>query len=165
MVSVTPRLTHMVINRLHPADDGDIIVPQRQTSLLGTTAWLADNPDDIDIPPDHIQRIVKLCADLVPKVADTPVQAAWMASRPVIVEDVSADPTKISRTFDGIDHAENDAIEGFISIFGGKATTMRAMAEAAVDMVCAKTGRKIDCITRDTRLLHYRNFFATGQKN
>ncbi len=159
MVSVAPRLTHMVINRLHPADDGDIIVPQRQLSLLGTTAWLSEDPDDVDIPPEHISKIVALCAELVPQVARLPVHSAWMASRPVIVRDRSAEPTKISRTFDSIDHAIEDGIEGFISILGGKATTMRAMAEEAADLVCAKTGRRIACRTRDTRLVHYRNYF------
>ncbi|MDJ0831128.1 MAG: FAD-dependent oxidoreductase [Desulfobacterales bacterium] len=160
MVSVAPRLTHMVINRLHPADDGDIIVPQRQLSLLGTTAWLGEDPDDIRIPQDHVDKIVKLCAEMVPEVARVPVQAAWMASRPVIVKDHSADPAKISRTFDCIDHAAENGIEGFISILGGKATTMRAMAEAAADLVCAKTGRSVACRTRDTQLRHYRQFFS-----
>jgi glycerol-3-phosphate dehydrogenase len=162
MVCVAPRLTHMVINRLHPADDGDIVVPQRQMSVLGTTAWLAEDPDDIELPADHIQKVVKLCAGLVPRVAALPVRAAWMASRPVIVEDHRADPTKISRTFDALDHAKVNGIEGFISIFGGKATTMRAMAEAAVDLVCAKTGREIACRTRHTRLLNYRTYFRNG---
>jgi glycerol-3-phosphate dehydrogenase len=159
MVSVAPRLTQMVVNRLHLADEGDIIVPQRQMSLLGTTAWLAEDPDDISIPPDHANKIVTLCARLVPQVAKSPVQAVWMASRPVIVGDRHADPTQMSRTFGAINHAENNGIEGFVSIFGGKATTMRAMAEAAVDLVCAKTGHHVACKTRHTRLLHYRAYF------
>ena len=159
MVGVAPRLTNMVINRLHPADDGDIIVPQRQLSLLGTTAWLSDDPDELDIPPDHVAKIVSLCAELVPQVASQPIHSVWMAARPVIVHDGSTAPTKLSRTFDSLDHAHDDGIEGFISILGGKATTMRAMAEAAADLVCAKTGRSIACRTRDTELLHYRRFF------
>ena len=138
MVSVAPRLTHMVINRLHPANDGDIIVPQRQLSLLGTTAWMAEDPDDLQIPPGHVDKIVSLCARLVPKVASLPVQAVWVAARPVIVHDHSAQPTRISRTFSCIDHGEEDGIEGFISIMGGKATTMRAMAEATADLICKK---------------------------
>ena len=162
MVSVAPRLTHMVINRLHPADDGDIIVPQRQRSLLGTTAWLSEDPDDISIPQDHVSKVVNLCAEMVPEVAKVPIQASWMASRPVIVKDHSADPAKISRTFDCIDHAAENGIEGFISILGGKATTMRAMAEAAADLVCTKTGREAACRTGDTRLLHYRHFYTSG---
>jgi glycerol-3-phosphate dehydrogenase len=160
MVSVAPRLVHMVINRLHPADDGDIVVPQRGLSLLGTTAWLSDNPDAIDIPPDHVTKIVKRCAELIPRVGALPVESVWMACRPVIVKDQSAEPTKISRTFDTIDHAVADGIEGFISIFGGKATTMRAMAEAAADLACTKIGRRIPCRTRETRLVHYRYFFG-----
>ena len=159
MIGVAPRLTHQVINRLHPADDGDIIVPQRQLSLLGTTAWLADDPDEISIPTDHVTRIVSLCAELVPQVAQLPIHSIWMASRPVIVRDHSQEPTRISRTFESIDHAAEDGIEGFISILGGKATTMRAMAEAAADLVCAKTGRNIACRTRETPLAHYRTYF------
>jgi glycerol-3-phosphate dehydrogenase len=160
MVSVAERLTNMVINRLHPADDGDIIVPQRQLSLLGTTAWMGEDPDDIDLPRDQVQRIMGLCAKMVPRIGTMPAHGAWMAARPVIVHYKNQDPTKISRTFDCIDHAETDGIEGFVSIFGGKATTMRAMAEAAADRVCEKTDRKIACRTRDTVLLHYRNYFS-----
>jgi ABC-type glutathione transport system ATPase component len=36
MVAVEGRVTNMVINRLHPAGEGDIIIPQRRLSLLGT---------------------------------------------------------------------------------------------------------------------------------
>ena len=160
MVGVAERLTNMVINRLHPANDGDIIIPQRQLSLLGTTAWLGDDPDDIDLPKEQVLKIVELCSELVPRIASMPVHSAWMASRPVIVTNQNEDPTKISRTFDCIDHANTDGIEGFISIFGGKATTMRAMAEVTADQVCKKTGRDIECKTRDSVLLHYRNYFS-----
>ena len=62
MVSIRKRLTHKVINRLHPADDGDIIVPQRNLSILGTSAWLAKDPDDVELPRDHIDRIISTCA-------------------------------------------------------------------------------------------------------
>jgi glycerol-3-phosphate dehydrogenase len=60
MVTLGTRLCNMVINRLAPPGDGDIIVPQRQTSILGTTSWTVADPDDIPIPPDHVQRIPRL---------------------------------------------------------------------------------------------------------
>ncbi len=161
MVGVAPRLTHMVINRLHPADDGDIIVPQRQLSLLGTTAWMSEDPNDLQTPPGHVTKIVSLCAKLMPQVGSRPIHSVWVAARPVIVRDRSAKPTRISRTFNCIDHGAEDGIEGFISILGGKATTMRAMAEATADMVCKKTGRQIACRTQDTPLVHYRNYFRS----
>ena len=160
MISVKARLTNMVVNRLHPADDGDIIVPQRLLSLLGTSAWLAEDPDKIEIPEDHVQQIVTNCAAMVPKVLDYPLHAIWSASRPLIVRDPTEAPTKISRTFEAIDHGETDGIEGFISIIGGKATTMRAMAEKTADMICRLTGRNVACQTRESKLLPYRRYFS-----
>ena len=162
MVSIARRLTRAVINRLHPAGEGDIVVPQRNQSLLGTTVWLADDPDQVQMPGGHVRRIVDACAMMVPKVATMPVHAAWCASRPLIVRDSAQDPSKISRTFDCIDHAAEDGIEGFVSVLGGKATTMRGMAERTGDLINAKTGRDIPCRTRITRLTHYRRFYSAG---
>jgi len=159
MVSVRKRLTNMVINRLHPADDGDIIVPQRNLSILGTSAWLAEDPDTVELPQDHIDRIMSTCAEMVPSVGGLPVHAAWSASRPLIVRDPTEDPTRISRTFDCLDHADIDSVEGFISAIGGKATTMRAMAEKTADLICEKTGRNVPCRTRDTKLVPYRRWY------
>lgn len=159
MVSVDRRLTHTVINRLHPANDGDIIVPQRNLSILGTSVWLAEDPDRVEMPRDHVRRMQELCAEMVPDAGELPVHAAWSASRPLIVRDENEDPAKISRTFDCIDHKERDNVEGMISLLGGKATTMRAMAEEAADRVCAKTGRDIACRTREAQLLPYRAYF------
>ena len=159
MVSVQKRLTDMVINRLHPADDGDIVVPQRGLSILGTSTWLAEDPDRVNLPHDHIECIRANCAEMIPSLTRLPVHAAWCASRPLIVRDPGEDPTKISRTFDCLDHADLDNIEGFVSVIGGKATTMRAMAEKTGDLICKKTGRTNPCQTRDTRLIPYRRWY------
>jgi glycerol-3-phosphate dehydrogenase len=159
MVSVNARLTNMVINRLHPAGDGDIIIPQRGLSLLGTSVWIADDPDRIELPQEHVHRIIELCAEMVPQIGSLPIHAAWSASRPLIVFDEPEDPNKIRRTFDCIDHATVDGVDGFISLIGGKATTMRAMAEKAADLICDKTGRQIACQTHHSELLNYRRFF------
>lgn len=159
MVSLKARLTNMVVNRLHPAGEGDIIIPQRGLSLLGTSVWLADDPDHIELPQEHVHRIIKLCGEMVPQIDGMPAHAAWSAARPLIVIDARDDPSKIRRTFDCIDHAVQDDIDGFISVLGGKATTMRAMAAKAADLVCDKTGRHIACRTQDYKLLNYRRFF------
>ena len=54
MVTLSRRLCNMVINLLAPPGDGDVVVPQRNTSLLGTTSWTVDDPDNIPIPPEHV---------------------------------------------------------------------------------------------------------------
>ncbi len=159
MVSVQPRLTGMVINRLHPAGEGDIVVPQRNQSILGTSAWIAEDPDAVTLPADHVRQMIDLCSQMLPQLVHLPVVAAWSASRPLLVSDTEADPTRISRASEVIDHAEADGMEGLLSVVGGKATTMRAMAKKVADRVCAKTGRQIPCTTEHTVLHHYRRFF------
>ncbi len=159
MVAINARLTNMVINRLQKAGEGDIIVPQRELSVLGTTLWLADDPDRIELPSDHVQKIRKLCAQMVPAVKETAIHSVWCASRPLIEQKQVKEPQQISRTFDCYDHKQRDSLEGLVSIIGGKATTLRAMAEKAADLICRKTGRNIACKTKTEKLLHYRHFY------
>lgn len=159
MVAVNGRVTQMVINRLHPAGEGDIIVPQRRLSILGTTAWLADDPDQVTAPAEHVTRLFDLCARLVPGVAAMSPHAVWSASRPLLLSGSNHDPFAISRTFDCFDHGTRDGVEGLVTLIGGKATTMRAMAEQTADLIVRKTGRNIPCRTRSTVLLPYRCYW------
>jgi len=159
MVAVEGRVTNMVINRLHPAGEGDIIIPQRRLSLLGTTLWLANDPDVVSPPADQRRRIVDLCGRMVPAVREAPVKSVWWAVRPLMAEGGAKDAQAISRDFGCIDHSERDHMEGLISVIGGKATTLRAMAETAADLICKKTGRSRACRTRETQLLSYRLFY------
>ena len=159
MVALEGRLTNMVINRLHKADEGDIIVPQRNLTILGTSIWLSDDPDAVELPRDHGTRIIKLCADLVPAVKKTNVHSTWYAVRPLIAQEQAKDPLEISRDFDCYDHRQRDNLEGLISVIGGKATTLRLMAEKTADLICRKTGRDIACKTKTEKLLHYRHFY------
>ena len=44
MVAVKGRLCNMVVSHLHPPGDGDIVVPQRRLSVVGTTQWRPTTP-------------------------------------------------------------------------------------------------------------------------
>jgi glycerol-3-phosphate dehydrogenase len=162
LVAVEGRVTNMVINRMHPAGEGDIIVPQRGLSILGTSLWLADDPDDISPPKEHIDRITALCARMVPSVGEAPVRSVWSAARPLIRNSEASSPQQISRTFECYDHKETHDIEGIVSLMGGKATTLRAMAEKTADLICRKTGHEIPCRTRTIPLISWRHFFAAA---
>ena len=159
MVAVNGRLTNMVINRLNRAGEADIIIPQRGLSVLGTTVWLADDPDTLKYPPGHVTKIIEQCAEMVPAVKEAAIHSIWCAPRPLIVKEQAQDPLKISRTFDCFDHGEEGELEGLISLIGGKATTLRAMAEKTADLICKKTGRDVTCMTKTEKLLHYRLFY------
>jgi glycerol-3-phosphate dehydrogenase len=112
MVAVNARLTHMVINRLQPAGQGDIVVPQRGLSIIGTSFWLTDDPDVLELPRDHIQKMVGMGAELVPAVQHTPIHSAWLAVRPLLGNTDANHAQMISRTFDCYDHKQRDNIEG-----------------------------------------------------
>jgi glycerol-3-phosphate dehydrogenase len=159
MVAVEGRVTNMVINRLHPAGEGDIIIPQRRLSLLGTTLWLAQDSDVLSPPADQRQRIIDLCGRMVPAIREAPVSSVWWAVRPLMADSGAKKPQSISRDFGCIDHLEQDHLEGLISVIGGKATTLRAMAETTADLICKKTGRRLPCRTRESKLLSYRLFY------
>ena len=154
MVTLSRRLCNMVINLLTPPTDGDIIVPQRNTSILGTTSWTVDDPDYIPVPPDHVHQLLELAEWMIPGASRVPVRGVMAAARPLIKD--SATSGRASTRRDRIyDHAE-DGKPGFFSIIGGKTTTARLMAEKISNMVCAYLGVETPCQTRTESLVSYR---------
>jgi len=161
MLALEGRLCNMVINRLHASGDGDIVVPQRALSIVGTSSWVVEDPDDLGVPDDHVRRMVDEGSLLVPAVRDAPFRAAWSAARPLIGPEDDADSGReLSRTFKTIDHAVDDGVQGFVTITGGKGTTLRGMAEVCADVVCGKLGIDVACATRDTVLLPHTAAYA-----
>ena len=157
MVTLDYRLNNMVLNRLNKPSDGDIVVPQRATSTIGTTSWTVQDPDLISIPPEHVAQMIAQGEQLLPVVPKIPMRAKMAVARPLIVKS-GADAREVSRTFECFDHA-SDGVDGFVTISGGKTTTARAMAERVVDMVCNKLGIAAPCRTRDVPLASYRLFY------
>lgn len=161
MVAVRGRLCNMVVNRLHASGDGDIVVPQRGLTVVGTSSWVVSDPDDLEIPADHVRRMKDEGSKLIPAVREARLRAAWTAARPLIGSRDEADSGReLSRTFETIDHAAVDALEGFVSVTGGKATTLRAMAEHCADVVCRKLDLDEPCRTRETLLLPHTAYYA-----
>jgi glycerol-3-phosphate dehydrogenase len=64
----------MVINRLNKPADGDIVVPQRQTSIIGTTSWKVDNADAIKIPQEHVDKMIEYGEKMIPALRQNRVQ-------------------------------------------------------------------------------------------
>jgi glycerol-3-phosphate dehydrogenase len=161
LLALRGRLCNMVLNRLHKSGDGDIIVPQRGLSVVGTSSWTVDDPEDLDVPEDHVQRMYEEGAKLVPGVKRAEFRAAWSAARPLIGSRGEADTGReLSRTFKTFDHAETDRLEGFVTITGGKGTTLRGMAELCANVVCGKLGVEEPCRTRETVLLPHTAYYA-----
>ncbi|NPV85238.1 MAG: FAD-dependent oxidoreductase [Anaerolineae bacterium] len=156
MVAYDQRLCNRVINRLNEPGDGDIIVPQRRMVVIGTTSFEVDEVDYIPVFEDQVQMMRECAIQLIPAVAATRQRGAFMAARPLIGS--SASGRSIARTFKCFDHQETHGIGGLVTITGGKATTLRAMAEKTADTVCAKLGITAPCQTREYPLRSYREF-------
>jgi len=157
MVTVARRLNQMVVNRLNKPSDGDIVVPQRQTSIIGTTSWPVDDMDAIEIPQEHVDKMINMGEQLIPLVRQTKIRGVMAAARP-LVSKPGADEREVSRTFECFDH-KHDGVENFVTISGGKTTTARGMAEKVSDLVCAKLGWPAECRTRDVVLESYRDYY------
>jgi glycerol-3-phosphate dehydrogenase len=161
LLALSGRLCNLVVNRLHRAGDGDIVVPQRGLSIVGTSAWTVEDPDDLQVPEEHVRAMYREGAKLVPAVASAAERAAWSAARPLIgAAGGASGGRELSRTFKCFDHAATDGVEGFVTITGGKATTLRAMAEATADLVCAKLGVQAACRTRHTVLATHTAYYT-----
>lgn len=161
MVAVAGRFVDRVINRLDAPSDGDIVLPQRRTVVIGTSSWSVDDPDLISIPPAHVALMFDRGGQLVPRVragAAHP-RGVFAAARPLIgrAGDTSGG-RELSRTFECFDHAA-DGIEGFVTISGGKTTTARAMAERTADVACRKLSVSAECRTAEVPLRSYREFY------
>ena len=159
MVSVRKRLNNMVVSRLHPAGDGDIIVPQRKLSIIGSTQWQTDDPDSILARHEDIEFLIGKANEMMPSFGDAGFHAAWSAVRPLAGRAQGSDGRGLSRDFICIDHEAEDGIPGIMSVTGGKATVLRAMAEKTVDTLCRILGDDTPCTTADAELLPHRAFF------
>jgi glycerol-3-phosphate dehydrogenase len=159
MVAVAGRFVDRVINRLNKPGDGDIVLPQRRTVVIGTSSWPVEDPDLVTIPSEHVSLMTERGGELVPNVRTAPMRGVFAASRPLIGRpgDTSGG-RELSRTFECFDH-RTDGVNGFITISGGKTTTARAMAEATSDVVCRQLGVAIASRTATVPLRSYREFY------
>ncbi len=164
MVAVRGRLTDMVISRLAPPGDGDIIVPQRGLSIIGSTQRKSASPEGIVPTADEIAFLLHRADEMMPRFSAHPLHAAWAAARPLAGRaSNNEDGRGISRDFMVLDH-EADGVAGFATLIGGKATVLRAMAEKAADHVCARLGIDEPCRTVDFALPSWREFYARSRK-
>jgi len=161
LLALRGRFCNMVINRMHKSGDGDIVVPQRGLSIVGTTSWVVEDPDDLTVPEDHVERMYTEGSKLIPALRHAARRAAWSAARPLVGSTGAATGRELSRTFQTFDHRERDGVEGFVTITGGKSTTLRGMAELCADVVCRKLDVDEPCRTHETVLLPHTAYYSS----
>jgi glycerol-3-phosphate dehydrogenase len=166
MIAMNHRLVNTVVNRCKPPADGDIIVPIRTVSVIGTTDTRVADPDELEVTQNEIEEMLDEGERLVPGFREARALRVWAGARPLFSAEDVADTREVSRTHTLLDHAERDGVQGFVTITGGKTTTFRLMAEAAVDAVCAHLGVDRPCRTHEEPLpgSEERRFYWLGSR-
>jgi glycerol-3-phosphate dehydrogenase len=161
MLAFNGRWTGAILSRLRPPGDGDIFVPLGPTGVAGTTSVPTDDPGDTRIEDWERERILSETEAFLPGVRQARILRSWAGVRPLYdpgtqsdsAEGTHVDNRKAARTFDVLDHAERDGVEGLVSIVGGKLTTFRLMAEKTSDKIGEKLGVDKPCLTAKTEML------------
>ena len=161
LVAIQGRLVQRVVSRLHPPGDGDIIVPQRGLTIIGTTQRTVSSPDGLLPKDDEVEFLMKAASCMVPEFGSKPTYATWAAARPLAGKKTISDDEgrSLSRDFQLIDHEKEDGLKGFATILGGKATVLRAMGETVADFICTKTAVAEECRTRRYALPSWRSYY------
>ncbi len=155
MIAMNHRLVNTVINRCEMPGDGDILVPIRTVSVIGTTDEHTEDPDDQTVQQSEVDKMLDDGEKLVPGFRQARALRVWTGVRPLF-EDAKATDTAtrdVTRAHALLDHRSRDGVDGFVTITGGKITTYRLMAEETVDAACDILGRPSPCTTATQPLL------------
>jgi glycerol-3-phosphate dehydrogenase len=168
MIAMNHRLVNTVINRCTMPADGDILVPIRTVSVIGTTDEHVADPDDLDIRPEEVDQMLEAGEKLVPGFREGRALRVWAGVRPLF-EDTKASVAStrdVSRAHALLDHQERDGIKRFVTITGGKFTSFRLMAQDVVDAMCKQLGESRLCRTADEPLpdSEDRKFYWIGSR-
>lgn len=156
MVAYEQRFVQRALNRLNVPGDGDIILPQRRMVVVGTSSYEAENVDYIPVTDDQVKLMLDRGSELIPGIRSVKPRGIYMAARPLVG---GGSGRSMARTFKCYDHKDSHNVDGLVTITGGKATTLRAMAEKTADVACAKLGITTACVTKETPLLSYRQYY------
>jgi glycerol-3-phosphate dehydrogenase len=155
MIAMNHRLVNTVINRAAMPADGDILVPIRTVSVIGTTDIRAEDPDRIPVTQAEVDQMLDDGERLVPGFRRARALRVWAGVRPLFQDEkagaAAADTRDVSRAHAVVDHVERDGVGRLLTMSGGKLTTLRLMAQDIVDAMCRQLGDERPCRTATER--------------
>lgn len=141
-----------VINRLRLPSDGDIILPYGESSILGTTAKLIEDPENYTVDEDEIETLIKEGSAMIPSISKMKYNRMYSSVRILYRKEEEESGRSATRDFVIVDHEQEHGISGIISVFGGKFTTARLIGEKVGDIISKKLSVNKGSITKDYSL-------------
>lgn len=140
MLIFANRHTPVVVNRLAPPGDGDILVPHQSVAIFGTTDVRQDDPEPPPVTREDVLRLMALGRAMFPAMDSWRVLRAFTGVRPLYQPEHGrgeAASRWVTRDFTVIDSIRD---AGVVAVVGGKFSTFRAMAERTADVVARQLG-------------------------
>lgn len=148
------RISEKIINHLRYPQDGDIFVPHGNVTIFGTTSKLVDSPYDYDVNREDVVSLIEMGKTLIPEIYNIRIIRAFAGIRPLFSEEMSIQGRGATREFKMIDHENATGLNNMVSVFGGKLTTYRLMAENTVNYLSEKLNIKKPCKTGKNRIVN-----------
>ena len=148
MLIFANRHTPVVVNRLAPPGDGDILVPHQSVAIFGTTDVRQDDPEPPPVMRADVLRLMALGRTMFPTMDAWRVLRAFTGVRPLYQPphaNGEASARWVTRDFFVIDRVRDT---GVVAVVGGKFSTFRAMAERTADVVARQLGVSAPSRTR-----------------
>lgn len=123
------------------------VIPWAGMSLVGTTDTDFDRDlDTLSAPEQDVQYLVEETRKTFPQVDLDTVHYTFSGVRPLFRQPSRTSPGATSRRHHLVDHTPEGA-PGLISIYGGKITVYRHIAEQATDLLCRLLKHRAPCDT------------------
>lgn len=120
------------------------VVPWHDLSLVGTRhlPWRG-HPDEFEVTPDDVRSFLEEVNAAYPPFAlrAEDVIGVYGGMLPQSAASLGAREVELEKRSRIVDHAQEDGIEGLVTVLGIKWTAARAVAARAIDLVCRKLGR------------------------
>ena len=152
---VPAKICSQVINRMRQPSDGDIMIPYGDNySIMGTTATVVDDPDELQLSEEDTNLLIDEGSEMFPILRSLGFQRTYASVRPLLKvgKGDEEDARKVSRIYDIFDH-ERDGVHGLVTVAGGKLTTCRLMGEQIGDIAAKKLGVKEPSRSKEVQLL------------
>ncbi len=139
--------SHIIVPKLYEGekafilqnDDQRIVftIPYSQRfTLIGTTDWeYTGDPNHVEISAEERAYLLDVCNDhFKQQLTEADIVSTFSGVRP-LCDDESDNPSAVTRDYTLALSAESTAHAPLLSVFGGKLTTYRKLAEAAMDQL------------------------------
>ena len=152
MAVLKEKIVNRVVSVCGPNTAGDVITPSGQTSLIGSTWHELNHNQPVEMTNNDKDEVIRTASRIIPNIINIPIVHSFTGIRVHLSKSSrfqGQNSFNINRSFQIIDHSQNNKLPEVYTILPGKLSFGRLAAEYAVNMIMTKRGEKASYATRD----------------